>query len=310
LKECIVAILSYSGLGVLAYTVLVEKWSIIDALYFSVVTFTTVGYGDVCPSTWASKLFTMVFGLLGISMLGTAIGTIGSNLVQAETKVLEAAENASRKRVLEFFDTVVATSSIQLMSEREEGSPISEDGKVAPVGWKQAVLKLVNKFIPAFSLLVAGGIWMGRLEGWSWFDSLYYSIITAGTLGYGDFSPKTSSGRAWGIIFIPLAVAAAGDVLGSVASTLLERRQNRLYQSIAERELNVEQLLKMDTSKNGKVSREEYVQFMLREMQLVDDEQFAELHAQFARLDVDGSGSLDQEDLRLLAERKKQNAGS
>jgi hypothetical protein len=232
------------------------------------------------------------------------------NRIQAETKVLEAAENASRKRVLEFFDTVVATSSIQLMSEREEGSPISEDGKVAPVGWKQAVLKLVNKFIPAFSLLVAGGIWMGRLEGWSWFDSLYYSIITAGTLGYGDFSPKTSSGRAWGIIFIPLAVAAAGDVLGSVASTLLERRQNRLYQSIAERELNVEQLLKMDTSKNGKVSREEYVQFMLREMQLVDDEQFAELHAQFARLDVDGSGSLDQEDLRLLAERKKQNAGS
>jgi potassium channel subfamily K len=293
----------------LAYTILVEKWSLIDALYFSVVTFTTVGYGDVCPNTCASKLFTMVFGLLGISMLGAAIGTIGSNLIEAETKVLKAAEHAGRKRLLELLDTVVASSPRQLMSKLEqEGAPASQDGKkVAPVGWKHMVLKLINKLIPAVSVLVVGGLWMGRLEGWSWFDSLYYSIITAGTIGYGDFSPKTSSGRAWGILFIPLAVAAAGDVLGSVASTLFQRRQNRWYQSIAERELNIEDLLEMDTSKNGKVSREEYVQFMLREMQLVDDDQFAELHAQFERLDVVGNGYLDQEDLRL---RKEQNAES
>jgi hypothetical protein len=73
----------------------------------------------------------------------------------------------------------------------------------------------------------------------------------------------------------------------------------------------MEQLWETDANKNGKVSPEECVQFMLRKMQLVDDEQFADLHVQFAQPDdVTVSGCLDQEDLRLVAETKTQNAAS
>ena len=123
-------------------------------------------------------------------------------------------------------------------------------------------------------------------------------------MGYGDFAPKTTLGRAWAIIFIPLSVAAAGEVLGGIASALIERRKSRMYKSIAERELDIQRLLDMDTDCNGKVSREEYVEFVLKEMKLVDEEQFAELHAQFARLDIDRGGYLDKEDLKLMAERQ------
>jgi voltage-gated potassium channel len=46
----------------------VEDLSIVDALYFTAVTLTTVGYGDFSPQTHAGKLFTSVFVFLGIAI--------------------------------------------------------------------------------------------------------------------------------------------------------------------------------------------------------------------------------------------------
>jgi voltage-gated potassium channel len=35
-----------------------EDWTVIEALYFSVVTLTTVGYGDFSPTTPGTQIFT------------------------------------------------------------------------------------------------------------------------------------------------------------------------------------------------------------------------------------------------------------
>lgn len=43
-----------------------EGWSWLDALYFSVITLTTVGYGDLSPQTAAGKVFTIVYILVGL----------------------------------------------------------------------------------------------------------------------------------------------------------------------------------------------------------------------------------------------------
>jgi hypothetical protein len=48
-----------------------EDWSWVDSLYFSVVAITTVGFGDLTPSTDASKLFTVGYLLVGISLFTT-----------------------------------------------------------------------------------------------------------------------------------------------------------------------------------------------------------------------------------------------
>lgn len=46
----------------------VEGWSAFDALYFSVITLATVGYGDMHPTTTLSKAFTMVYIVLGVGI--------------------------------------------------------------------------------------------------------------------------------------------------------------------------------------------------------------------------------------------------
>jgi hypothetical protein len=54
--------------GTVVYAIF-ERWSLLDSLYFSVMTLTTVGYGDFAPHTVAGKVFTMVYVLAGIAVI-------------------------------------------------------------------------------------------------------------------------------------------------------------------------------------------------------------------------------------------------
>jgi len=65
-------------IGTLTYH-FVEGWSFLDALYFSVVTLTTIGYGDFAPKTDFGKLFTIVYILLGIGIILGFINTVYSH---------------------------------------------------------------------------------------------------------------------------------------------------------------------------------------------------------------------------------------
>lgn len=69
------------GSGTLFYRS-VEDWSWIDSLYFTVITLTTVGYGDLSPTQSMSKLFTVVIVLLGIGLLVTLIERIARYSVE------------------------------------------------------------------------------------------------------------------------------------------------------------------------------------------------------------------------------------
>ena len=46
-----------------------EDWSIIQALYFCIVTLTTVGYGDITPTSDGTQIFTIVYILTGFGVL-------------------------------------------------------------------------------------------------------------------------------------------------------------------------------------------------------------------------------------------------
>lgn len=69
------------ALGVLAVGVIfyvnVERWSLVDAIYFSVVTLGTVGYGDITPTTDVGKIFTVFYILFGLAVIGGFFATLG-----------------------------------------------------------------------------------------------------------------------------------------------------------------------------------------------------------------------------------------
>jgi hypothetical protein len=56
----------------------VEGWTFLDALYFSVITLTTVGYGDFSPQTPLGKIFTMIYILAGLGLLAAFVTTIAN----------------------------------------------------------------------------------------------------------------------------------------------------------------------------------------------------------------------------------------
>ena len=59
-------------------------------------------------------------------------------------------------------------------------------------------------------LIVALGVGVGLAEGWSLQESVYFAFVSGLTIGYGDFSPKTLTGRALsiGIGFCGILVTA------------------------------------------------------------------------------------------------------
>lgn len=56
------------GLGTVMYH-LIEGWNWIDSLYFSVITLTTIGYGDLAPTTDFGKIFTILYILFGLGII-------------------------------------------------------------------------------------------------------------------------------------------------------------------------------------------------------------------------------------------------
>ncbi len=72
---------------------IIEKLSWLDSWYFSVITLTTVGYGDITPKTDMGKLFTTFYVLIGVGIIVAFTSTLIKKAGKRREKKLEEKKN-------------------------------------------------------------------------------------------------------------------------------------------------------------------------------------------------------------------------
>ena len=64
--------------------------SIVRAFWFSIVTMTTIGYGDITPTTSLGKILAITFGIVGI----ICVALLTANIIESNTKFNELNNSA------------------------------------------------------------------------------------------------------------------------------------------------------------------------------------------------------------------------
>lgn len=100
----VLLILVVAGIGVAGYVLL--GWELVDALYMTVITMTTVGYGETRPLSDEGRLFTMGLIVMSIVIAGYAISTVAAYILEGEFyRFIQ--ERRMDKRLSELSDHII-----------------------------------------------------------------------------------------------------------------------------------------------------------------------------------------------------------
>ena len=102
---------------------------------------------------------------------------------------------------------------------------------------------LIGGVIALGGVLVSGIFWYKLVEGWTWLDAIYMSVITLATVGFAEVQPLGARGRIFTIVLILMGVVVIGYILNSFSEALIQghfqagirlRQRQRLMDSLTE----------------------------------------------------------------------------
>ena len=269
-------LVAYYVFGCWAYKQL-EGWNFLDSSYFLTVAATTVGYGDYTPVSWAGRLFTSIYIVLGITFIFNAMGPIvAALLVQL------------RALIGELVDAVlfVVRDIFKLRLPRFVDDAMTE-GRM--VGYVRAVEGPVV-------LIALGVLFAWLVIGYGLIDSLYWSVCTMTTIGFGDLAPNaTWYQKVSAIFYLPLAVTALAD---SIAELSKLSTCQRIRDCTYERFVDLLLLHECRGDPHETLTEAEFLVSVLKGYNLVDDVTLDTVRQQFSR--VVRHGRYTQYDARML----------
>jgi len=177
-----------------------------DTVYFVMVTVTTVGYGDISFKTNGDRLFGVLFILTGVVIVGVTLSTV---IAKATMKAEEWAHDVTVRMRKPCGDCHSSSSVSAATNARGEmSSPTSSSNPIHRLARKYEAhrVKLRRDFFNCLlNLGVMFGVWtlvMMWFENWDWISALYFCVVTATSVGYGDVVPMKSVSKLVTVVFI------------------------------------------------------------------------------------------------------------
>ena len=78
-----------------------------------------------------------------------------------------------------------------------------------------------------FVIILGASVFYRYVEGWSWIDSFYFSVVTISTVGYGDFSPETAAGKLFTIAYIIVGLGVFVTTVTTIADLMMSQGRDK-----------------------------------------------------------------------------------
>lgn len=222
INQLLLYLMAYLGTGTLCFFFIsdqihgVKTNGVLDALYFCVVTMTTVGYGDLVPHTTLAKLLACVYVFTGVALGGLILGKAADYLVEKQEILMVKAMH---------------------MNERVSPDEILKEVETNKVKYK---FVMVSTFLVL--LIIIGTVFLSSVEKLRFVDAFYCVCSTITTLGYGDKSFSTSAGRFFAVFWILTSTVCLAQFLLYLTELYTEKRQRLLIKWVLSRQLTVSDL--------------------------------------------------------------------
>lgn len=279
LRKVAMYLFLYLGIGTTCFYLVRDQITgektvdILDSIYFCIVTMTTVGYGDLVPSSSTSKLLACTFVFSGMAAVGLSLSKAADYLVEKQEILLVKALH---------------------MREKVGPSDILKEIETNRVRYK---FFMVLGFL--LVLIVAGTIFLATVEKLAPVDAFYCVCSTITTLGYGDKSFSTKAGRVFAIFWILTGTLCLAQFFLCCAEIHTESRQRELVNWVLTKRMTNVDLEAADLDDDGVVGAAEFIIYKLKEMGKINQEDISLVMEEFEILDVDQSGTLSASDIIL-----------
>ncbi|KAL9999322.1 putative Two pore domain potassium channel, EF-hand domain pair, EF-Hand 1, calcium-binding protein [Helianthus debilis subsp. tardiflorus] len=278
-RQSAVLLVTYLSLGVVIYWynndhfVGTETYVVVDALYFCIVTMCTIGYGDILPNSPVTKLFSIMFVLVGFGFIDILLSSMVSYVLDLQENYLLSHLTNEKKRYHPSY--IIDFKKGRMRIRTKVGLALGV--VVLCIGLGVAVLHFV--------------------ENLGWLDCFYLSVMSVTTVGYGDIAFSSASGRVFACVWLLVSTLAVARAFLYLAEARVDKRHRRMVKWVLGQDLTVAQFLAADIDNNGSVSKAEYVIYKLKEMGKVTDKDILQICTIFDRLDTGNSGKISLADL-------------